>query len=97
MQVSTYGRQAFSSSSDEGGIERWCQVAPQMIMLGTGRHQGRILAAGTPEEIRAHPSPEVQQFIRGEADGPVPLRMSQEDYVVKLLGHPRPLKKIIHT
>ena len=73
------------------------RIAPQMIMLGTGRHQGRILAAGTPEEIRAHPSPEVQQFIRGEADGPVPLRMSQEDYVVKLLGHPRPLKKIIHT
>lgn len=64
------------------------RIATHMIMLGTGRHQGTILAAGTPEEIRAHPSPEVQQFIRGEADGPVPKRMTQVDYAEGLLGHP---------
>jgi phospholipid/cholesterol/gamma-HCH transport system ATP-binding protein len=63
------------------------RIATRMIMLGTGPSQGKIIAAGTPEEIRAHESPEVQQFIRGEADGPVPLKMSQDDYVVRLLGH----------
>jgi phospholipid/cholesterol/gamma-HCH transport system ATP-binding protein len=66
------------------------RIATQMIMLGTGPSQGKIIAAGTPDEIREHPNPEVQQFIRGEADGPVPFKMSQEDYVTKLLGHPRP-------
>lgn len=66
------------------------RIATQMIMLGTGTSQGKIIAAGTPEEIREHSNPEVQQFIRGEADGPVPFKMSQEDYVTKLLGHPRP-------
>ena len=65
------------------------RIGTQMIMLGTGPSQGKIIAAGTPEEIRTHPSPEVQQFIRGEADGPVPLKMSQDDYVVRLLGRPR--------
>ena len=65
------------------------RIGTRMIMLGTGPNQGKIIAAGTPEEIRTHANPEVQQFIRGEADGPVPLRMSQDDYVVRLLGHPR--------
>ena len=65
------------------------RIGTRMIMLGTGPNQGKIIAAGTPDEIRTHANPEVQQFIRGEADGPVPLRMSQDDYVVRLLGHPR--------
>jgi phospholipid/cholesterol/gamma-HCH transport system ATP-binding protein len=73
------------------------RIATHMIMLGTGPSQGRIIAAGTPEEIRAHPSPEVQQFIRGEADGPVPLRMRQEDYVERLLGHPRHTRRELST
>lgn len=65
------------------------RIATHMIMLGTGRNQGKIIAAGRPEEIREHPSADVQQFIRGEADGPVPKRMTQVDYVEGLLGHPR--------
>jgi phospholipid/cholesterol/gamma-HCH transport system ATP-binding protein len=39
-------------------------VAHQVAML----HQGRIIAAGTPEEIQNHPDPMVQGFIRGEVD-----------------------------
>jgi phospholipid/cholesterol/gamma-HCH transport system ATP-binding protein len=52
------------------------RIATRMIMLG----RGRILAQGTPEEIRSHPDPEVQQFINGEADGPMPLNLSQDDH-----------------
>ena len=40
------------------------QVADQVAML----HQGRIIAAGTSEEIQNHPDPVVQSFIRGEVD-----------------------------
>jgi phospholipid/cholesterol/gamma-HCH transport system ATP-binding protein len=39
-------------------------VAHQVAML----HQGRIIAAGAPEEIQNHPDPMVQSFIRGEVD-----------------------------
>jgi phospholipid/cholesterol/gamma-HCH transport system ATP-binding protein len=65
------------------------RIGSRMIMLGSGTNQGKIIAQGTPEEIREHPNPEVQQFIRGEPDGPVPLRLSKDDYVTRLLGHPR--------
>jgi phospholipid/cholesterol/gamma-HCH transport system ATP-binding protein len=33
--------------------------------------EGRIVAQGTPEELRAHDDPLVHQFVHGEADGPV--------------------------
>jgi phospholipid/cholesterol/gamma-HCH transport system ATP-binding protein len=32
---------------------------------------GRVVARGTPDQLRASDDPEVRQFIRGEADGPV--------------------------
>jgi len=32
---------------------------------------GRIVGAGTPDELKATDDPEVRQFIRGEMDGPV--------------------------
>ena len=38
-------------------------------MLGTGPNQGKIIASGTPAEIRAHPHPAVQQFINGDPQG----------------------------
>jgi len=68
------------------------RIGTRMIMLGTGPNQGKIIAEGTPEEIRTHPNPEVQQFINGEADGPVPLKLKKEDYVERLLGQPRQKK-----
>jgi phospholipid/cholesterol/gamma-HCH transport system ATP-binding protein len=65
------------------------RIATRMIMLGTGPNQGKLIAVGAPDEIRAHANPEVQQFINGEPDGPVPLKLSKDDYVKRLLGHPR--------
>jgi phospholipid/cholesterol/gamma-HCH transport system ATP-binding protein len=64
------------------------RIGSKMIMLGTGPNQGKIIAAGTPAEMRASTHGEVQQFINGEPDGPVPLRLSKGDYVERLLGHP---------
>lgn len=64
------------------------RIGTKMIMLGTGPNQGKLIAVGTPDEIRAHANLEVQQFIKGEPDGPVPLKLSKDDYVKRLLGHP---------
>jgi len=62
------------------------RIATRMIMLG----HGNIVAQGTPDEIRASPNPEVQQFIKGEADGPIPLNLSQEEHKDHQLVRPRP-------
>ncbi|EJG1861303.1 TPA: phospholipid ABC transporter ATP-binding protein MlaF [Vibrio parahaemolyticus] len=35
---------------------------------------GKIIAFGTPEELSQKPDPRVQQFLQGDADGPVPFR-----------------------
>ena len=62
------------------------RIGTKMIMLGTGPQQGQIIAEGTPQELQNHPDPMLQQFIRGEADGPIPLRLSKGDYLKTLLG-----------
>ncbi len=62
------------------------RIGTKMIMLGTGPRQGKIIAMGTPDEIREHPDPDVQQFILGEADGPVPMRMAKNEYLDRLMG-----------
>lgn len=40
---------------------------------------GRVIGEGTPEELRAHPSPRVQQFLQGRPDGPVPFHYPAPD------------------
>lgn len=65
------------------------RIGTKMLALGAGKRAGTIIAMGTPEEIRNHPDPEVQQFIKGEPDGPVPLKLAPEDYIDRLLGHER--------
>jgi phospholipid/cholesterol/gamma-HCH transport system ATP-binding protein len=65
------------------------RIGTKMIMLGAGKKQGQIIAAGTPDEIRNSDNPEVQQFINGRPDGPIPLKLSKEDYIDRLIGtHP---------
>ena len=63
------------------------RIATRMIMLD----HGKIIAQGTPNEIRASPNPEVQQFINGEADGPLPLNLSQDEHQTHAHVQPRPL------
>ncbi len=62
------------------------RIASRMIMLG----HGGIVAQGTPDEIRASSNPEVQQFINGEPDGPMPLNLSQEEHEHHQHVKPRP-------
>jgi phospholipid/cholesterol/gamma-HCH transport system ATP-binding protein len=62
------------------------RIATRMIMLG----HGSIVAQGTPDEIRNSTNPEVHQFINGEADGPIPLNLSQEEHVDLQHVQPRP-------
>ena len=62
------------------------RIATRMIMLG----HGSIVAQGTPDEIRNSSNPEVQQFIHGEPDGPIPLNLSQEEHKDHSHVKPRP-------
>jgi phospholipid/cholesterol/gamma-HCH transport system ATP-binding protein len=68
------------------------RIATRMIMLG----HGKIIAQGTPDEIRNDPHPEVQQFIHGEADGPVPLNLSQDEHEHHQHVKPRPFVSARH-
>jgi phospholipid/cholesterol/gamma-HCH transport system ATP-binding protein len=68
------------------------RIATRMIMLG----RGTIIAQGTPDEIRTSPDPEVQQFINGEPDGPMPLSLSQDDHAHHPHVKARPLVSAQH-
>ncbi len=39
---------------------------------------GKVIASGTPEQLRQENDPRVTQFLTGEADGPVPFRYPAE-------------------
>ena len=52
------------------------RIADRMVML----YEGRIVASGTPDEIRTNGDALVKQFINGEPDGPIPLKLSKVDY-----------------
>jgi phospholipid/cholesterol/gamma-HCH transport system ATP-binding protein len=68
------------------------RIATRMIMLG----HGAIVAQGTPEEIRTSTNPEVHQFINGEADGPIPLNLSQDEHEHHQHVKPRPFAGARH-
>ena len=46
----------------------------------------KIIGHGTPAEISAQDSPLVQQFIKGESDGPVPFHYPAAPYRDELIG-----------
>jgi phospholipid/cholesterol/gamma-HCH transport system ATP-binding protein len=45
---------------------------------------GRIIAKGTPQEIRSNREPFVNQFVNGRRDGPVPFHYQAPDYAADL-------------
>ncbi|MFD2165022.1 phospholipid ABC transporter ATP-binding protein MlaF [Thalassotalea euphylliae] len=46
----------------------------------------KIIGHGTPEQIHQQTSPLVQQFVKGEADGPVPFHFKAPSYKQELIG-----------
>lgn len=46
----------------------------------------RIIGSGTPQEIRENSSPLVQQFLKGQADGPVPFHFPADSMESSFLG-----------
>ena len=48
-------------------VEECFQICDYAYLMSSGR----VIAHGTPEELKASEEPEVRQFIRGEPDGPV--------------------------
>lgn len=46
--------------------------------------EGRVIAQGTPDEIRASSEPFVNQFVNGRLDGPVPFQYPAPDYAADL-------------
>jgi phospholipid/cholesterol/gamma-HCH transport system ATP-binding protein len=57
------------------------RIADRIVML----YEGKIVAQGSPDELRASREPLVRQFVNGEPDGPIPLRRSKMDYLEDLL------------
>jgi phospholipid/cholesterol/gamma-HCH transport system ATP-binding protein len=49
--------------------------------------EGRIIAQGTPDEVRASSDPFVRQFVDGAADGPVPFHYPAPAYADELAVH----------
>jgi phospholipid/cholesterol/gamma-HCH transport system ATP-binding protein len=43
------------------------KIADKIAML----HEGKIIAEGTPEEMRENPNPVLRQFMEGSAEGPI--------------------------
>jgi len=48
--------------------------------------EGRIVAQGTPDEVRASTDAFVRQFVEGESDGPVPFHYPARPYRTELFA-----------
>jgi len=48
--------------------------------------EGRVAAAGTPEQLRTSLAPAVHQFMTGSAEGPVAFNYPAADYATQLLA-----------
>lgn len=57
-------------------------IAEHVIIIAD---QG-VIGSGTPDEMRNHESPLVQQFLKGLSDGPVPFHFPAQAYADELLG-----------
>jgi phospholipid/cholesterol/gamma-HCH transport system ATP-binding protein len=51
---------------------------------------GRVVAAGSPQELAQSDSQVVRQFMTGAADGPVPFHYPASDYAEQLLTAEQP-------
>ncbi|MGL5291120.1 MAG: phospholipid ABC transporter ATP-binding protein MlaF [Vibrionaceae bacterium] len=45
---------------------------------------GKVIASGSPQELRDNPDEQVQQFLQGNADGPLPFRYPAKELAEEL-------------
>jgi phospholipid/cholesterol/gamma-HCH transport system ATP-binding protein len=62
-------------------VQELAEIAHDSYLLS----QGKVVAKGTPEELRHTMTPEVRQFMEGLPDGPVPFHYPAPDYAKQLL------------
>lgn len=62
-------------------IEETLSIADYVYIVS----DSRVIAQGTPEELRGNSSEKVKQFIEGLPDGPVPFHYPAPDYMQQLL------------
>lgn len=62
-------------------VEETCSIADFVYLIAGGR----VIGAGTPEELKASDAPDVRQFMHGEADGVVPFHYPARQYAEELL------------
>lgn len=55
-------------------------IADRIAML----YEGKVLEVGTPDEIKNSKNPMVQQFIKGDFDGPIKFFQQKDDYLESL-------------
>ena len=65
-------------------VQAGLDIADHVILLW----QGKVIAEGNPESIKQSEDPRVQQFIKGEPNGPIPFSRSQTAYIDDLLHKP---------
>jgi phospholipid/cholesterol/gamma-HCH transport system ATP-binding protein len=63
-------------------VEELAAIAHESFLLS----QGKVVASGTPAELRASNLEVVRQFMEGIADGPVPFHYPAPDYFDQLLS-----------
>jgi phospholipid/cholesterol/gamma-HCH transport system ATP-binding protein len=63
-------------------VQELAKIADESYLL----LEGRIAAAGTPEELRTSSAPAVHQFMTGSAEGPVAINYPAPDYATQLLA-----------
>ena len=66
-------------------VEELATIAHQSYLLS----EGRVVAAGTPDELARSEEPVVRQFMSGAADGPVPFHFPAGDLAADILGQSR--------
>ncbi len=62
-------------------VQELAEIADDSFLLS----QGKVVAKGTPEELKHSQLAEVRQFMGGLADGPVPFHYPAPDYRTQLL------------
>jgi phospholipid/cholesterol/gamma-HCH transport system ATP-binding protein len=63
-------------------VKELAVVADQVFLLSGGK----VVAHGSPDELRSDPSETVKQFVGGLPDGPVPFHFPAPDYFGELLA-----------